>query len=193
MGGFRPIRHLTGGAGGCFKTRMFEKNAADQVFPGDALQLLGTGLVTRMADSSGDTTPAQRQVVGVAARVVQNRQGRPKTFATSGKNLFSPAGATDWIEVYVDPAIVYEAIYHTSAGQAQIGELVSTSAKANVSAVGQNNTVVGVPTSANADSPFRIVDISPRSLTPSNDKGSAGGLIEVVINNHTFGSRGGAV
>lgn len=199
MAGFRPIRHLTGGAGGCFKTRRFQKDTSDdgtaEIFPGDPLTLAASGLVRRMNPTSGASTPAQRACVGIAARVVADAEGKPKTFEASGKGTYSTTAASDWIEVYVDPGIVYEATFHASAGQTEIGSLVHFSAHASFqnSAAGQSGYVVQAAASATNDTTFRIVDISPRSLDQTTDKGSSTGLVEVVINSHAFGQNQAAI
>ena len=202
MPGFRPIRHITGGAGGCFKTRTFQKDGTairnNEIHPGDPVILLGTGLVRGLGFMSAATTPAQRAVVGVVARIVENRQGKPKTFATSGKDVYSSTAETsDWIEVYTDPGVVYEATLvdgagaAVSAGQTDLGRLVqATAVAANiVSAAGQSGYHIqaSAPATVNAGL-FRIIDISPRTLTPTTDKGSSTGLVEVVFNQHLFGN-----
>ncbi len=202
MGGFRPIRHLTGGAGGSFKTRRFQKDGTatghfSELFPGDPVILMGTGLVRGATALSAASTPAQRAVVGVVARIVADRDGKPKTFEASGKSLYSSsASTTDWVDVYVDPDIVYEVIMEggASAGQTEIGRLVQATAvqASKVSAAGQSGNEIqsSAPATANCGL-YRIVDISPRSLSPTTDKGSSSGLVEVIIDQHIF-RRGGA-
>ena len=195
MAGLRPIGHLTGGAGGCFKTVRYEKTTDNEIFPGDPLRLLGTGLVERMNAASASSTPAQRACLGIAARVVASRDGKPKTFDSSGKSIYSPSAASDWIDVYIDSGIIYEGIFHASAGQTEIGSLVGVSASttAKVSAAGQSGFVLQADVSGTDNDTFRVIDISPRSLDQLTDKGDSAGKISVVINNHAFGQNRPAI
>lgn len=190
MAGFRPIGHQTGGAGGSFKTRRYQKGAASEIFPGDPIRLLGSGLVERLNATTAASTPAQRACLGIAARIVADAEGKPKTFDTSGKSVYSPSAATgDWIEVYTDPGIIYEVVFETSAGQTEIGRLVTTTVNATAltSATGNSGFTIkaSAPATANGGT-FRIIDISPRALDQSGDKGSSGGLVLVTIDGHVF-------
>ncbi len=193
-GGFRPIRHLNGGSGGCFKTQRFKKvvdGKYSNIFPGDPVVLNGAGQIERPSDVSGASVIGERNVIGIAARSLQDRQGKPKTFEASGKSLFSTSASTDWWDVYVDPGIVYEVPLQadTSAGQTDIGRMaVATASGTRISAAGQSAYQVQTSAAATANAAFiRIVGISPRALTPTNDKGSSDGLVEVVLLTNMWG------
>lgn len=202
MAGFRPIGHLTGGAGGSFKTRRFQKGTtgteASRIFPGDLVTLKDTGTIRAITASiSGNATVEERNVIGVAARVYENRQGKPKTFATSGKSVYSASADGDWWDVYVDPNIVYEAQLQAgvSAEMTDIGRLLGATAAATVvTAVGQGGMQVmtSAPATVNA-ALVRIIGISSRSLTPSDSKASSDGFVEVVILSPMFGPTGQTV
>lgn len=178
-GGLVPVRHITGD--NSFTTRRFKKTGAATnealVYVGDVVYILADGSVRRLvATPSAANGPT---MVGVVANIYTDEQGTPRVHGlpTQHPNI-SLSADTDFLDVYIDPGIVYAANIGTSAGGSDIGSNAQVSAGARVTAAGQSGTTLAVTTSA--DGVFKIIGMSQFQL--GTRQGNTNGDVEVIVN-----------
>lgn len=176
--GLTPVRTLTGT--NCFQTSRFQKSTTSQdaslIYVGDAVRVTANGQVKKII-------AGQTDVLGVVARVVRNEAGRPRVHGLPDQhpNISLTADA-DWLDVYVDPTIVYSGRIQASAGTSMIGQTVAVDATARVTAAGISGMILDSTASASSLNPFRIIGVS--QFNTDTRAGDSGGRVEVVIQNH---------
>lgn len=182
-GGFTPVKHLTG-CGDFVTVRMAKDtslNDASLVYVGDAVRLTSSGKVARLL--AADTSASGPGVFGVVARVLVNENGRPRVHGLSNNqhpNISLTADA-DWLDVYVDPGIVYSARVDASAGASWIGKTFNVTAAARVTAAGISGMqLAGSTAGTSAYAPFKVLAIS--DFQTGSHSGDANGRVEVIVN-----------
>jgi hypothetical protein len=181
--GFQPARTVRGYTE--HRQRLYRKDTTQQANSalrvGDPVKLMTDGSVSRLGAS--DATG----FVGVVAGI-RNSNKRPKTFEPNG--AISATADADWVSVYDDPGIVFEAAINVTAAAERVGQNVYV---AYAAPAGQwSGAYVDATVSAGAggsDSPFKIWSISTsvRAKAVSADSG----YVQVVPNNHAFAVRPG--
>lgn len=184
--GFTPSRHITGD--NSFTTRRFQKitggNDSALLYVGDACYIDANGQVSRLT-SAQVTAGAGVIGVGVVAGIYTDSAGTPRVHGLPDQSpRISLSAQADWVDVYIDPNIVFVGTISTSAGLTNMGQNCTVSAGARVTAAGQSGMELAVLTSAiSSEAPFKIVGIGPFDLSTPN-QGSSSGQVEVVFNNN---------
>ncbi|MGH8601524.1 MAG: hypothetical protein ACREXR_01705 [Gammaproteobacteria bacterium] len=191
--GFVPARHLDGA--NCFHTERFLK-ATDQndrslIYVGDPVYLLADGTIARLhpAQVTAGLT-GNLGVLGVAARVLVNEDGRPRVHGLTQvpaqhPNISLTADA-DYLDVYTDPGIVYNCGVDGSAGRSMIGQTVGIAATARTTAAGVGGTILdtAVVTAGSVFNPFKIIGMSDFEL--SGRAGNSDGNVQAIVNYHVY-------
>lgn len=179
-GGFTPVRHLHGL--NCFQTQRFQKNTAGDagltslIYAGDVVTVTADGTIKAFTNVS-----ASRAVLGVAARVLINEAGRPRVHGLPDQHPnISLTAQADYIDVYTDPAIVYECFVDTSAAQSMIGQGFNVLATARVTAAGRSGHLLGTAAEVSAKAPFKVIGVSDFSL--ATRAGDAEGRVNAIVN-----------
>lgn len=184
-GGFVPVRHITGD--NSFATRRFKKTGAatDQalIYVGDPVYILTNGDVRRLT-AAEVTAGAGIVGAGVVARVLRDEKGTPRVHGLPDQHPnISLSADTEYLDVYIDPGIVYQANIGASAGASMIGQNATLSAGTRVTAAGLSGSELSLATSAASnEAPFRIVGMSQFSL--DTQQGNAAGNVECMFNTH---------
>lgn len=185
-GGFRPVRHMNGN--NVFQTIRRPKNiAADAglnslIYVGDVVSVTADGTVKHYQQVS-----ATRAVFGVVARVLTNEAGRPRVHGLPDQHPnISLTAQPDYLDLYVDPGIIYECYVDVSAGASMIGQGMSVLTTARVTAAGMSGDFLGQAAVVSAKSPFKIEGVSDFSL--STRQGDAEGRVQAIVNYSVFKS-----
>jgi len=186
MKGLIPVRHITGD--NSFTTRRFKKTGAATaqalVYVGDPVYILADGDVRRLT-AAEVTAAAGVLFAGVVARVLKDEKGTPRVHGLPDQHPnISLSADTDYLDVYVDPGIIYQANIGTSAGLSNIGQTATVSAGARVTAAGMSGTELALEASADTggQNPFRVVGMSQFTLDAQS--GDPAGHVEVMFNRH---------
>jgi enhancing lycopene biosynthesis protein 2 len=155
--GFRPIRHLTGGE---IRTERRVLTASATVYPGDVVKAVAGGSVEAAAADDGIICP------GVAAEY--------KVAAATG---------TTWVDVYVDPNIVYEV--QADSGTALTAAAVNATAN-HVATTGSTTTLMSLQELDSSDvgtgANFKILGMVPRA----DNEWAEHVKLEVIFNEHLY-------
>jgi hypothetical protein len=187
-GGLTPVRTLD--SDNNFTTQRFKKatdqNDASLVYVGDPVRLLSSGQVCRLLPA--DTSAAGGAgVLGVVARVLVTEKGRPRVHGLPDQHPnISLTSQADYLDVYIDPSIVYSTRIAGSASTAEIGQTVNVTTTARVTAAGISGTILDSTASASSYNPFKIIGISDFSL--DTRLGDASGRVECIVNYGVFTS-----
>lgn len=186
MKGLTPVRHITGD--NSFATRRFKKTGAATaqalVYVGDPVYILADGDVRRLT-AAEVTAAAGALFAGVVARVFKDEKGTPRVHGLPDQHPnISLSADTDYLDVYIDAGIVYQANVGVSAGASMIGQTATVSAGARVTAAGMSGTELALEASADTggQNPFRVIGISQFGL--DTQQGNAAGDVEVMWNRH---------
>lgn len=183
--GFRPVGHINGL--NCWQTQRFLKTVGSDdslVYVGDLVRVsagqahrLLPAQVTAGVDGSFGT-------LGVVARVLVNEEGRPRVHGLSQSPAQHPnislTADADFLDVYMDPGIIYEIGMDGSAGRSQIGRTVGIAATARVTAAGISGVILDASLSASSFLPIRVIGISNSEL--GTRAGSMDGNVLCVLN-----------
>ena len=176
--GFVPTRTLRGDSN--FRTTIYATLGGNlnQLFKGDLVFLDALGrpqLVTGV--SAGSTAP-----IGVVAAVYDANK-RAKTHALPSGHIGADVSATNFVEVYDDPDIVFTVQADTSVGPGFIGNYVAVTANAPSTAAGRSGQIVAIAdlTTSALGHPLQIIGIAPNEM---DELGGANNDIEVVISHH---------
>lgn len=176
--GLTPVRTLDGTNN--FTTARFQKstgsNDASLIYVGDAVRVTANGQVKKIITGQTD-------VLGVVARVVRNEAGRPRVHGLPDQhpNISLTADA-DYLDVYVNPLIVYSGRIAGSAGRSMIGQTMAVTTTARVTAAGLSGMILDATSSASSLNPFRVIGVS--DFNTSTRLGDSGGRVDVVVQNH---------
>jgi len=184
---FKPVTHLDDS--NCFVTHRFlkatDQNDASLVYVGELVRILASGEVARL-------TPAQVTAavdgtfgaLGVVARVLVNEAGRPRVHGLSQSPQQHPnislSGDADFLDVYVDPQVVYQISVDGSAGRSLIGQTVGLVATARTTAAGIPGVMLDTSVSASSFLPIKIIGIADSEL--ASRAGSVDGKVQCVLN-----------
>lgn len=181
-GGFTPVKALSGETS--FTTRRYQKDvsqgAASLIYVGDPVRLTTGGKVAKLLAT--DTSAAGPGVMGVVARVLVTEAGRPRVHGLPDQhpNVSLTADA-DWLDIYVDPTIVYSGKLNAAVTAGVIGLAYNVVAGTPVAAAGISGTKLDNSTGASSTLlPFKVVGVSNFSLDSSTS--DASGRVEVIIN-----------
>lgn len=182
-GGFYPVRTMNGL--NCFNTHRYSKLAdngdASLVYVGDAVMVTANGQVKRLL-AAQTTAAGGVAVLGVVARVLINEAGRPRVHGLPDQHPnISLTAQADFLDVYIDPAIIYECMIDTSAGRSMIGQTMNVTTTARVTAAGRSGMILDSASSASQSNPFKVIGISTFA-TASTQTGDATGKVEAIIN-----------
>ena len=186
--GFVPTRHITGHmipAAGPMRPTMGAN--ADQIVPGDVVELDVSGRLQRVSDIvSGPDTGLP---LGVIAQVF-NSDGRPFTFNQPGAGPLIPVSTRAFATVYEDPGIIYTANCSTTATYQDVGAFAQVRVCAPTTAVGRSNHGVDLLGQVNtaAGHYLKIVAVSPQDavLDETGVSGTGNNDVEVMFVNNLW-------
>lgn len=181
--GFRPSRHLNGH--NCFSTNTFVTSAQTDLWQGQ-LVVLASGLVQEA--SATTTTP----ILGVVKATYAGTKNRPLTHNLPANGNYITAGTSAFVEVYIDPDIIYEVVADSAASNVRIGQVGA------IVATGSGNPKTGVSrqqidtsnfaafASAQTADQLMFVGLGKRDESKIGTGFADKNIAEVVINNHIF-------
>lgn len=184
--GFKAVRHRNGGS--CFNTESFivDDNNPKPIFIGHAVALSSGRVVEHSSALNGP-------ILGIVKACYTSTENRPRTFAQPDNGPFIPASTRAYVDVYVDPNIVFEVVADSGFNLDDLGQLCDITATGSgnpntgISRMAIDTTTLAAQTSANVQTlPFRAVGLARSERTPIGAGYGSGNAtkIEVVINNH---------
>lgn len=184
--GFKAVRHLNGN-NMSFETDSFivDDNNPKPIFVGHAVALSSGRVVEHSSALNGP-------ILGVVAACYTSTENRPRTFGQPDAGPYVPMSSRAYVDVYVDPDIVYEVVADSGMVNDDIGQLcdivASTSGnpKTGISYMAIDTTLLAAQTSGNNQTlPFRAIGLARSERTPIGQGFGSGNAtkIEVVINN----------
>ena len=158
MAGFRPLRHLNGSK--TFVTQQFKASTSAAAFIGD--MCFASAAVVKPYNSTNAAASAASW--GVIARCYDGN-GKPWTHSAPARGPYKPAATSGFVDVYIDPDIVYEIECDTSASAGTtIGAVFQVTALAGNTATGQSKQEIKAQTSATLGQ-VRLISVTPLSLS----------------------------
>ena len=186
--GFRAVRHLTGRNDWRTETFLVDDNNPKPIFIGHAV-ILSSGRVVE------HTSTGNGPILGVVKACYTGTKNRPRTFSLPDAGPYVPASTRSYVEVIVDPDVIYEVVANSGLGNddfGQLGEVVATGSgnpKTGQSRMEMSTTTFAAQTSVNNQTlPFRIIGLAKsEEIAGGSGYGSdEPAKIEVVINNHVY-------
>ena len=187
--GFTPAGHLFGAVS--FRTKRYPVSADNAkalgLAKGDAVALRG-GYAVKL-DAMG-TSGTPKPVLGVVAQPL-NSSARPFTFAQPQGGPFLPGSTAGFVDVYIDPFIVYSVQCDASVPAVNIGQLIDVTAGGINTAAGTSKMAVKFATiTATSTFPFKIIGYAPTDPNAVMETGvgeASNQDVHVIINQHAFG------
>ena len=184
--GFRAARHLNGT--NCFETESYivDDDNPKPIFQGHAVTLTSGRVVEHTSTGAGP-------ILGIVKACYSSTENRPLTFSLPSTGNFIPASTRGFVDVYVDPDIIFEVVADSGMNVDDLGRLCDITATGSgnpttgISRMQIDTTTLAVQTSANIQTlPFRAIGLSRReSSSIGSGFGVAGGgvTIEVMMAN----------
>lgn len=185
-GGLTPVGHQNGSFD--FRTQRFAKAAggtsdANLIYVGDIVRLDSSGQAVRVlaADTSA-SGGVFGGVLGVVAGIYLDEAGKPQVFGLPTQSpRIALSADVRYLDVYVDPGIIYAARTAASAGASFIGKTMNITTTARVTAAGISGVQIDSASSAASENPVKVVAVSEYQL--DTRQGSASGVVNVILNN----------
>jgi len=186
--GFKAVRHLGGEIRFRSATYIVDDNNPKPIYVGHAVALTSGRVVEHSSTLAGP-------ILGIVKACYSATKNRPLTFNQPSTGPYIPASTRGYVEVYIDPQIVYEVVADSGMpndAQGMLGEITATGSgrnKTGQSMMEMKTSTFVAQTSVNSQTlPFRVIGIA-RSEEPGLGTGyesDSRTKIEVVINNHVF-------
>jgi len=185
--GFKAVRHLSGTNN--FRTRTI---AVDDSNPKPIY--MGHAVVLSSGKAVEHTSTGVGPILGIVKACYSSLKNRPLTFNQPNSGPFIPASTAGFVDVYIDPDIVYEVVADSGMTAAQVGDLADITATGSgasntgISKMALDTTTIAAQTSANVQTlPFRVIGLARVEETPVGSGFTANALkVEVIVNNHVY-------
>jgi len=157
-------------------------NAA-AIFAGDPVVLNAGGGVQSWRTADASAVASQRGLLGVV-KAVYDSNGKPLTHSQPTNGPFLDASTEGWVDVIIDPDVVYSVNASASASREMIGGYVPMAVGVDNSAAGISGIGInlgGAVASATGDEVFQVIDVSPVELNQPDLIGGAGANNDVLV------------
>lgn len=186
--GFKAVRHLNGH--NTFRTQTFtvDDNNPKPIFQGHAVALSSGKVVEHTSTGAGP-------ILGVVKACYTSTKNRPLTFNQPTTGPYIPASTRGFVDVYIDPDIVYEVVADSGMANddiGQLGEITATGSgnpSTGISRMAMDTSTFAAQSSANVQTlPFRVLGLARVEEAPvgSGFGQDANTKVEVIVNNHVF-------
>jgi hypothetical protein len=157
-------------------------NAA-AIFPGDPVVQNAQGGVQSWRTADASALSAQRGLLGVV-KAVYDSNGKPLTHSQPTKGPFLDASTEGWVDVIIDPDVLYAVNASASASREMLGQYAPMAVGTDNSAAGISGIGIDlanvVATAAGAEV-FQIIDVSPGELNQPDLIGGAAANNDVLV------------
>lgn len=185
-GGFTPVGHLNGSFD--FKTVRYAKGGSGGtkdtglIYVGDPVRLSANGQVVRLVAGDVSAVGVPGGFLGIVAGIYTDEAGSPRlvSLPTQSQRI-SLSSQADYLDVYIDPSIVYAARTAVSAGASFIGQSMNVTTTARVTAAGISGVQLDSTSAVSAGlNPFKVISVSDFQL--DTRQGAASGVVHCVVN-----------
>lgn len=186
--GFKAVRHLTGINNWRTQSFIVDDNNPKPIFIGHAVALSSGKVVEHSSTLAGP-------ILGVVKACYTSTKNRPLTFNQPTTGPYIPASTRGYVDVYIDPDIVYEVVADSGMANDDIGQLGEITATGSgnpltgISRMAMDTSTFAAQTSVNSQTlPFRVLGLARVEEAPvgSGFGQDAPTKVEVVIHNHVY-------